>query len=315
MPLDPIAEKIVQMFGDAGVGITPESTPESARAAMHRLATSGALPKREVHAVEDFAIPGPASEIPVRVFRPNAQESLPALVWFHGGGWVVGSIETEDQLCRMLCDDARAIVLSVEYRLAPETKFPGAVDDCVAAWSWVTAHASELGIDPGRIAVGGDSAGGNLAAVTALVAKHESLAMPAFQLLVYPVTDHEFERPSMVDNATGYFLEADGMRWFFDHYARTTDDHADWRMSPLRAPDLAGLPAAIVITAEYDPLRDQGEAYGERLRDAGVPTEIVRADGLFHGFFGLFAFMPAARPSWDRAIAGLRQAFTASAFS
>jgi acetyl esterase len=139
--------------------------------------------------------------------------------------------------------------------------------------------------------------------------------MPAFQLLVYPVTDHEFERPSMIDNATGYFLEADGMRWFFDHYSRTADDHADWRMSPLRAPDLEGLPPAIVITAEYDPLRDQGEAYGERLRDSGVPTEIVRADGLFHGFFGLFAFMPAARPSWDRAIAGLRQAFTASAFS
>jgi acetyl esterase len=240
---------------------------------------------------------------------------LPALVWFHGGGWVLGSIETEDHLCRLLCDDAQAVVVSVEYRLAPETKFPGAVDDCVAAWRWVTEHASELDIDPGRIAVGGDSAGGNLAAVIALVARHEGLPMPAYQLLVYPVTDYEFERPSMVDNATGYFLEAGGMRWFFDHYARTPDDHADWRMSPLRAPDLAGLPPAIVITAEYDPLRDQGEAYGERLRDAGVPTEIMRAEGLFHGFFGLFAFMPAALPSWERAIAGMQLVFTTPAVS
>ncbi|HTD49123.1 MAG TPA: alpha/beta hydrolase, partial [Acidimicrobiia bacterium] len=194
-------------------------------------------------------------------------------------------------------------------RLAPETKFPGAVDDAVAAWTWITAHAPELDIDPVRVAVGGDSAGGNLAAVVALVARQDQLPAPAFQLLVYPVTDHEFERPSMIDNAAGYFLEAQGMRWFFSHYARSDDDFADWRMSPLRAPDVTGVAPALVITAEYDPLRDQGEAYGERLRAAEVPTEIVRADGMFHGFFGMFEFLPAGRPAWDRAIGALRATF------
>jgi len=309
MPLDATAEIMMKMFGDLGLGITPESTPESVRAAMTRAATSGGLPVHEVHSVESCTVPGSSGEIPIRVYRPSPEESLPGVVWFHGGGWVVGSLDTADQTCRSLCDDAGAIVVSVDYRLAPETKFPGAVDDCVAAWSWVNAHAAELGIDPARIAVGGDSAGGNLAAVSALVAKHDTLPAPVFQLLVYPVTDYEFERPSMIDNATGYFLEAFGMRWFFDHYSRTPDDHADWRMSPLRAPDLAGLPPAVVITAEYDPLRDQGEAYGARLRAAGVLTETVRADGLFHGFFGLFEFLPAGRPVWDRAVGALRRAF------
>jgi acetyl esterase len=312
MPLDATAEKLVKMFGDLGMGIGPDSTPESARAAMNAVTTGGALPQHDVYAVEDRTVPGPAADVPLRVFRPNADPALPALVWFHGGGWVLGSIETEDHLCRLLCDSAQAVVISVEYRLAPETKFPGAVDDCVAAWRGIHAAAGDLGIDPRRIAVGGDSAGGNLAAVVSLLASADDLPVPTFQLLVYPVTDYEFERPSMIDNATGYFLEADGMRWFFDHYASSPSDFADWRMSPLRAPDLTGQPPAIVITAEYDPLRDQGEAYGERLRESGVPVEIVRAHGLFHGFFGMFAFLPAGRPAWDRAVAALQGAFATS---
>ncbi|MGO9877022.1 MAG: alpha/beta hydrolase [Acidimicrobiia bacterium] len=312
MPLDATAEKVVKLFSDAGMGIGPHSTPQSARAAMNQVTTSGVLGLHEVYEVAERTVPGPAGDIPIRVFRPSGEPALPALVWFHGGGWVLGSLDTGDHLCRLLCDDAQAIVVSVDYRLAPETKFPGAVEDCVAAWNWITAHAAELGIDPRRIALGGDSAGGNLAAVVALVARHDQLPAPALQLLVYPVTDYEFERPSMIDNATGYFLEADGMRWFFNHYASSPDDFADWRMSPLRACDLAGLPSAIVITAEYDPLRDQGEAYGARLQAAGVAAEIVRADGLFHGFFGMFAFLPTGRPAWDRAIGALQHAFATS---
>ena len=209
----------------------------------------------------------------------------------------------------MLCDDAGVIVVSVDYRLAPETKFPGAADDCVAAWAWVSEHTAELGGDPHNVALGGDSAGGNLAAVVALVAREQGLSIPSLQLLVYPVTDHEFDSPSMVDNAKGYVLETEEMRWFFDHYASAPADFGNWRMSPLRAPDLAGLPAAVVITAEYDPLRDQGEAYAQRLRDAGVPTRTLRGDGLFHGFFGMHPFLPPAQAAWDVAIGALRAAF------
>jgi acetyl esterase len=277
------------------------------RAAMDKAAR--AAPPHEVHAVEDREIPGPAGPLPVRVYRPNAELMLPILVWLHGGGWVTGSLDTHDHLCRMLCDEADVMVVSVDYRLAPETKFPGAADDCVAAWKWINEHAAELGGDRHRIALGGDSAGGNLAAVVALIAREEGLPIPALQLLVYPVTDHEFDSASMIDNATGYFLLTEQMRWFFDHYASAPQDFADWRMSPLRALELSGLPAAVVITAEYDPLRDQGEAYARRLRDAGVPTQAVRAEGLFHGFFGMHTFLPPAREAWDTAIAALRAAF------
>jgi acetyl esterase len=307
MPLHPAAEPLVKMFADLGLGFTSDSTPESMRAAMES-ATRG-LAAHDVYAVEDREVPGPGGSIPVRVYRPSAEAPLPIVVWFHGGGWVTGSLETHDNLCRLLCDDATVIVVSVDYRLAPETKFPGAADDCVAAWVWVNDHAAELGGEAHKLALGGDSAGGNLAAVVALVAREQGLPIPAFQLLVYPVTDHEFDNSSMVDNAEGYFLRTAAMRWFFDQYASTPDDFADWRLSPLRAPDLTGLPAALVITAEYDPLRDQGEAYAQRLRDAGVPTQSVRADGLFHGFFGMHTFLAPARAAWDTAIGALHAAF------
>ena len=307
MPLDPAAQMMLDSMIAAGLAFRPGTTPEQRRAAMLGVMPDSARiePVREVR---DRSIPGPVGEIPVRVFRPS-DATRPMLVWFHGGGWVTGSIETHDLVCRQLAVAVDAVVVSVEYRLAPETKFPGAVDDCVAAWSWVAAHAAELGADAERIAVGGDSAGGNLAAVVALVARDEGLPAPVHQLLVYPVTDHEFERPSMIENAHGYFLETDTMRWFYDHYARTPDDFADWRMSPLRAPTVAGVAPATVLTAEYDPLRDQGEAYARRLAEAGVPAEIVRADGVFHGYFGMQKFLPPAQAPWDIAVQALCDAF------
>ena len=307
MPLDPAAQMMIDAITASGLGHVPGATPEQRRAAMSRVAVDGAR-IQPVHAVEDLAVPGPAGEMAVRVFRPSAG-TRPMLVWLHGGGWVTGSLESHDLLCRQLSVGVDAIVVSVDYRLAPETKFPGAVDDSLAAWSWITAHAADLGAQPGAIALGGDSAGGNLAAVVALLARDHGLTAPRHQLLVYPVTDYEFESPSMVDNATGYFLEAEGMRWFFDHYARTEVDFDNWRMSPLRAPDVSGVAPATVVTAEYDPLRDQGEAYGRRLRDAGVPVEIMRAEGLFHGFFGMHKFLPSAKEPWDAAVSALRGAF------
>jgi acetyl esterase len=308
MPLHPAARQMLDAMNASGLAFTPDTTPEKRREAMLGVVPDSAR-IAPVHAVADLSLLGPEGPVPIRVFRPTDAEQLPILVWFHGGGWVTGSIETHDLTCRQLSLAVDAIVVSVEYRLAPETKFPGAVDDCVAAWSWINAHAANLGGDPARVAIGGDSAGGNLAAVVAIIARDEGLPAPVHQLLVYPVTDHEFTSAAMVDNATGYFLEADTMIWFYDHYARTADDFDDWRMSPMRTPDLAGVAPATVLTAEFDPLRDQGEAYGKRLREAGVPVEILRAAGLFHGFFGMQKFLPSAKEPWDVAVGALRAAF------
>jgi acetyl esterase len=308
VPLHPTAAAILPMWKEFGLDLDSDTTPQDARTKMAAATTAGIMPKHPVHAVGDRSVPGPAGDLPVRVYWPSDAGSRPVIVWLHGGGWVLGSIETHDNHCRMLCDEVGAVVVSVDYRLAPEAKFPGAVEDCVGAWKYVTANAAELGGDPNRVAIAGDSAGGNLAAVTCLVARDQGLPAPTFQLLVYPVTDYEFESASMVDNATGFGLETEHMRWFYDHYARTPEDHGDWRMSPLRA-DLYGLPPALVITAEFDPLRDQGEAYARKLEAAGVDTATIRTDGVFHGFFGMHAFLEPARAPWDSAVARLRAAF------
>jgi acetyl esterase len=258
--------------------------------------------------VYDGTIPGPAGEIPVRVFRPSDEAGLPLIIWFHGGGFVTGDLETHDQLGRMLAGDVGAVVITPAYRLAPEAKFPAAADDCVATYEWALARADEVGADSTRIAIGGDSAGGNLSAVVALDARDRALPAPRVQVLVYPVTDCEFDSPSMTENAKGYFLEAETMRWFWNHYARTPADFDDPRFSPLRAPDLSGVAPAVVITAEYDPLRDQGEAYARRLQEAAVPTTAVRVDGVVHGFFGLHDFMPPAREVWELSVSAFRDA-------
>jgi acetyl esterase len=306
MALHPSAEMMVQMLTDSGLTFGPDATPEGRRDAMIAATTNPAFPKHPVHEVADRTIPGPADALPVRVFRPSAATGLPVILWFHGGGWVTGNLDTHDQLGRLLADHSGAVVVSVDYRLAPEAKFPAAADDCLAAYEWALEHADEVGGDATRIAIGGDSAGGNLAAVVALDARDRGLPQPKLQLLVYPVTDYEFDSAAMIDNAKGYFLEAEGMRWFWEHYARTAADYDDPRFSPLRASDLSGLAPAVVITAEFDPLRDQGEEYGKRLSNANVPTEVVRADGLIHGFFGMHAFMPPGRAAWDVSVTALR---------
>jgi acetyl esterase len=242
------------------------------------------------------------------VYRPSDEPALPALVWFHGGGWTIGSLETHDNTCRSLANAVGCIVVSVDYRLAPEHKFPAAADDAFAATQWVAEHAAELGGDPDRIAVGGDSAGGNLAAVVSLLARDAGGPAVVFELLVYPVTDHEFESPSMRENAKGYFLELESMRWFYNQYLRDESDGADWRFSPARAADLSGLPPAFVLTAEFDPLRDQGEAYARQLESAGCAVEARRYDGVFHGFFGMRDLMDTAQQAFDDVTKSLRRA-------
>lgn len=251
----------------------------------------------EMASVEDRLIPGPAGSIPIRAYRPLASEErriLPALVFFHGGGWTIGDLDTHDTLCRTLADEARCAVVAVDYRLAPEHKFPAAVDDAVSATRWVAENAEALRLDPERLAVGGDSAGGNLAEVVALTARDAGGPRIAFQLLIYPATMIDADFPSVAANGKGYALTQDLMAWFRAHYVRSPDDHRDWRCSPLLARDLSRLPPAFVLTAEYDPLRDEGQAYAERMRGAGVEVAQVCCPGMIHGFILMGKVIPAA---------------------
>lgn len=231
----------------------------------------------------DEAADGPGGPIPLRLYTPRAPGPRPGLIWFHGGGWVTGSLDSHDGLCRQLALDTGAVVVAVDYRLAPEHRFPAAVEDALAATRWVADRAARLGIDAGRLAVGGDSAGGNLAAVVSAIARDGGPPL-CWQLLVYPITDCDLDTPSYRENAVGYLLTRAGMAWFWDHYLPDPASRAHPHASPLRAPDLSNLPPAYVITAEYDPLRDEGESYARRLRDAGVPTRLDRFEGMVHGF-------------------------------
>jgi acetyl esterase len=268
-------------------------------------AMAAAAQKAPVAEVADLALPGPAGRVPARLYRPVARRELPALVYFHGGGFVTGSVESHDSLCRTLANASGAAVLSVDYRLAPENPFPAATDDCLAAVR-AAAGGAVPGIDPERLAVAGDSAGGNLAAVTALRCRDEGGPELRHQILFYPVIDRNFDTPSYLENADGYLLSRRMMMWFWDKYgpASLVDDP---RACPIRAEKLAGVAPATVITAEYDPLRDEGEAYAARLREAGVPTQLRRYDGMIHGFVS-FETLDRGRAALDAAGAVLREA-------
>jgi acetyl esterase len=251
-------------------------------------------------------IPGPGGPMAVRIYRPKDPLHA-ALVYFHGGGWVVGSLESADASCRALANRSRCVVISIDYRLAPETKFPGAVDDAYAAVRWVADNAAELRIDPTKIAVGGASAGGNLAAAVSLLARDRGGPKIAFQLLTVPVTELSSKAASHREFAAGYGLSAADMTWYGTHYVRSPADADDARASVLRA-DLQGLPPAFVITAECDPLRDDGEAYAEKLRELGIAARYKRYPGMFHGFMSFPAVLPEASEAFDDAGKALREA-------
>jgi acetyl esterase len=306
MPVTPEVKSILDFIAAAQPEGGVPLTPEDMRAAYAALCATESRP--EVHRVTDTVAPGPAGDIPVRVYVPTDEPGpRPALVFFHGGGWVIGSVETHDGTARHLALGSGATVVSVDYRLAPEHPFPAAVDDAVAAVRWVVEQAAELGVDPGRVAVGGDSAGGNLAAVVCQQLVAAGGPRLRFQLLVYPVTDGSMSHPSIEENAEGYFLTKDTMVWFVGHYLGSTDAK-DPYVSPLHAESLADLPPALVITAEFDPLRDEGEAYAAALREAGVEVEAVRYDGQIHGFLGLAALLEDGMHALDRAGLAVRAA-------
>ncbi|MEE4380705.1 MAG: alpha/beta hydrolase [Pseudomonadales bacterium] len=304
MPLDPTTAAVLAQLAEADAPPMSQLAPAAAREMYAQMQPPA--PELEVGSVEDRTIPGPGGELPVRIYRPAGDGPFPVHLFFHGGGWVIGDLDTHDADCRELCRGAGCIVVAVHYRLAPEHPFPAAPEDCYAATAWAAAHAEALGGRPGPVTIGGDSAGGNLAAVVALLARDRGGPEIALQLLVYPVTDAAMDTPSYRENGEGYLLTFDSMRWFWDHYC-PAEQRSDPRASPLRAEDLSGLPPAVVLTAEYDPLRDEGLAYAERLRAAGVPVEYRCFDGLIHGFFSQVRMIPAGRAGIDTAVDALRR--------
>jgi acetyl esterase/lipase len=313
IPLDPQLKLLLDHLAAAGGppldALSVEEARQTATLARVVEALGVPAPAPEVARVEERQVPLGAGNVAVRIYWPErtSGEPAPLLVWFHGGGFVLGSLDSSDPTARRLCAGAEAIVASVDYPLAPEQAFPAAVEACYAATRWLAEHAGDLGADPSRLAVGGDSAGGNLAAVTAQLARDRGAPPLTFQLLVYPIIDMFARHASMDENGHGYFLTAAGMEWFKDHYLPAGVDRRDHAVSPIYADELAGLPPALVVTAELDPLRDEGEAYAEALRTAGVEVTTRRYDGLIHGFFGMASVSDRADEAVTETIEALRR--------
>jgi acetyl esterase len=311
VPLDRHVKALLDQVAAMGAPKFWEIGPQAARAAMKvSIFRTNEDPCGEIR---DSSLPGPKGEIGVRVYTPldSPASLLPGLIFFHGGGFVLGDLETHDGLCRVLANESGCRVVSVDYRLAPEHPFPAAVEDCVAATEWVAENAGTFGVDASRIAVGGDSAGGNLAAVVAIIAKQSGAPRLRFQLLIYPVAQlGGAETVSMRENGKGYFLEKASMEWFTKLYCPDSDQRTDARLSPLLARDVTGLPPAYVVTAGFDPLRDEGKAYADKLDAAGVPVTYVNYPGMVHGFFSFRGLVPKAREAVAAASAAVRVALT-----
>jgi acetyl esterase len=285
VPLHPDAKEFMDDRTQAGSRPVSELTVEQARKQsmdMMRLLA----PPEAVAGVRDVEATGPHGNIPIRIYTPAGTGPFPMTIYYHGGGWVLGNLETADIFCRQLTNAVPCVVASVNYRHAPEYKFPVAAEDCHAATSWLAQHADQFGVEPAKIAISGSSAGGNLAAVTALMAAHHGGPAITAQVLIVPVTNYDLTTKSYHENAEGYGLTREGMQWFWNHYLADESDGAHPHASPLRATSLAGQPPALVITAEYDPLRDEGEAYAQRLEESGVAVKRKRYDGMIHGYQG-----------------------------
>jgi len=294
-----VAALLAQLSANPDAPGLADVPPEGGRAMFRAMGAMLDAKDVPIGKIENRKIPGPAGEIPVRIYTPvdAGAGALACLVYYHGGGWVIGDLDTHEGACRLLANDSGCRVVSVDYRLAPEHVFPAAPEDCYAAVKWVAANAAQIGIDPKRIAVGGDSAGGNLSAVVCQMARDAGGPAIAFQLLIYPATDMALQTPARKENAVGYFLEEKTMKYFYDLYVPKGTDENDPRLSPLRAKSFAGLPPAYVITAQYDVLRDEGRLYAEKLQAAGVKVKLVNYETMIHGFFTMAGFINAAKPA------------------
>lgn len=308
MPLDPNMKMLLDQMESLGMPPMHQMSVAEARAAIDAM-TAMMGPGEDVASVEDRTIDAGGQILPIRIYRPAevGDGPAPTLVFFHGGGFVIGGLTSHDRDCRALANRGGCQVIAVDYRLAPEHPFPAAAEDAMAALDTIVATAGELGVDTGHLAVGGDSAGGNLSAVAALHARDAGIPL-RMQLLIYPAVDGEGDYPSRVENATGYMLDADAIAWFMAAYFPDGTPAGDWRAAPMQAANHEGVAPALVITAEFDPLRDEGEAYATKLESVGVPAKATRYDGLIHGFFGMGVLVPAATAAVDEAGAALRDA-------
>jgi acetyl esterase len=313
MALDPQCRAFLDMLAGAGGKPIEQLPVEEARLVSMALIDFGG-PEEPVSRVENRSIPGPAGPLAIRVYRPVLDNTLPALLFFHGGGFVICNLDSHDRQCRSLANKAGCVVIAVDYRLAPEHKYPAAVEDAYAATKYVAEHAADFGIDPTRIAVGGDSAGGNLATVVALLSRDRGGPRLRFQLLIYPVVDLEDDNdPSMQEFGHDHFLTLEAMAWFTENYLPGPQAAREPSASPLYASDLRGLAPAMILTAECDPLRDQAEAYARKLLDAGVPVEWKRYEGMIHPFFQFGGILDAANVAMEDATAALRRALETAA--
>jgi acetyl esterase len=309
MPLDPQMKTILDKAAAVGGPAFHTLGVEKVREAIRVGAGSGA--REAVARVEDRRIPGPAGEIPVRIYRPGGDGEFPAVAFFHGGGWVAGDLDTHDVICRILTNAARCVVVSVDYRLAPEHRFPAGPEDCYGATVWLANHAAALGADPSRLAVAGTSAGGTLAAAVALMARDRRGPRIGFQVLWYPATDADLDTASHREYSSGsyYLLSRADMEWFWNCYLSSERDRANPYCCPGVAKDLSGLPPALIVTAEYDPLRDEAEEYAARLKRAGVAARCTRYEGVTHAFTGMAPVVDKGRRSILEAAAAMREAF------
>jgi len=310
MPLDPQCAAIVDAVAKAG---TPFNAGDhlAVRRAYAATTANYTYAPGPLQRVDDSSFAGPGGPVKLRIYRPHsAQATLPALLYFHGGGWSAGDLDTHDHMCRHLAFAGDLLVIAVDYRLAPEHRFPAALDDCLGAWRWARAAASDLGIDAARIAVGGDSAGGNLAAALTLSLRDTGETLPAFQLLIYPAVDFTADNASLRDNATGYLLTRAAMEMFADWYLAERALRTAPLASPLLAASHRNLPPALVQTAEFDPLRDEGAAYADKLRAAGVAVEHLQYPGMLHGFARMGARVDQGKRALDDAAAALRRALS-----
>lgn len=314
MPLDPMLKAFLDQMAAIPGPKMWEIPPPAAReafAGMMQLVGPKDVP---IGKVQNIVMPGPGGDLALRIYTPVAarSEPLPTLVYFHGGGYVIGNLDTHDGLCRMFANAANIRVIAVDYRLAPEHKFPAAIEDAYAAVCWIETNAAELGVDANHVAVGGDSAGGGIAAALSLMAKEKGAPKIAFQMLLFPMTQVGGKTKSLLEFAAGYFLELATLEWFYDHYGAASDvDRNDPRMSPLLAKGFSGLPPAYIMVAGFDPLHDEGVAYGEKLRSAGVSVALADYSDMVHDFIYLQSVLPQAPEAMKAAAAALKAALSA----